>query len=108
MTIRHVVLIAFPDGVTDEFLAALDAGTAALAAAVPEIIGAAWGRDVTGRSDNYGYAMSFDFADREAYERYRVHPAHQEYIRDYMRTVPMSKVRVQFALPRSCQPGRVP
>jgi hypothetical protein len=106
MTIRHVVLIAFPEGVSDEFLAALDAGTAALAGAVPEIIGAAWGRDVTGRHENYGYAMSFDFVDRAAYERYRVHPDHQQYIRDYMRTVTMNKVRVQFALPADAETER--
>jgi hypothetical protein len=99
MTIRYIVLISFPEGANAEFLAGLDAGTAELAEAVPEIVAAAWGRDVTGSDEAFDYALSFDFADRAAYECYRVHPAHRRYIQDYMRSVPMVKVRVQFELP---------
>jgi hypothetical protein len=94
-----VVLIAFPEGVPADFLDTLDTATAALANAVPEILDAAWGRDATGNGDDFGYALSFDFADEAAYERYRIHPAHQQYIRDFMRSVPMEKVRVRFELP---------
>lgn len=98
MTIRHIVLIGFPEGVDPAFLDRLDAATADLAGAVPEVLHAAWGRDISGNDGNAGYAMLFDFADRAAYETYRAHPAHQAYIRDQMRAVPMTKTRLQMAL----------
>jgi hypothetical protein len=96
MTIRHIVLFSFPQGRDASYLRRLEQGLAGLAAAIPEIASASWGEDITGRDDNFDFALVTDFADRKAYERYRVHPAHQKFIQDYMRDPPMKKVRVQF------------
>ena len=96
MTLRHVVLISFPDGPDEAFLRSLDAGMAQLAADVPEILSACWGTDETGTAEHADYVMMFDFTDRAAYQAYRVHPAHQAFIRDYMGAVPMTKTRIQF------------
>jgi hypothetical protein len=96
MTVRHIVLFSFVEGRDNAYLARLSAGLADLTAAVPDIQSASWGEDITGRDDNYDFALVTDFADRDAYQRYRVHPAHQKFIEDYMRHPPMRKVRVQF------------
>ena len=98
MTLRHIVLMSFPDGCDDGFIAQMSDGVADLARAVPDIRSASWGRDVTGKGDNYHYALVLDFADRAAYERYRVHPAHQRFIELFMRGRRIEKVRVQYEL----------
>ena len=97
MTLRHIVLFSFPEGRDADYLARLSAGLEQLAAAVPDIAEATWGADISAAADNFDYALVLDFADIDAYQRYRVHPAHQQFIRDYMRQVPMEKVRVQYS-----------
>lgn len=96
MTIRHLVLFSFPEGRDAAYLEKMQAGLAELAAAVPDIETASWGLDITDESNHYDFALVFDFTDRAAYERYRHHPAHRKFIEDYMRAVPMKKVRVQY------------
>ena len=96
MTVRHIVLFRFTQGRDDSYLSRLEAGLAELAAAIPDIRSTVWGQDITGRDDNFDFALVTDFADRDAYQRYRVHPAHQQFIDDYMRDPPMTKIRVQF------------
>ena len=82
------------------FLARLSAALAELVAAVPDIERASWGEDVSGNAENHDFALVLDFADREAYARYRSHPAHLRFIETQMREVPMRKVRVQYELDR--------
>ena len=72
-------------------------GVAELATAVPDIRSASWGRDVTGKGDNYHYALVLDFADRAAYERYRAIPRISASSKpSCARTI--EKVRVQYEL----------
>jgi hypothetical protein len=96
MTIRHIVLFAFPGGRNATYLKQLDAGLAELVANVPDIAHASWGEDVTGSADNHDFALVMDFADRDAYQRYRTHPAHRHFIETFMRSMPVTKVRAQY------------
>lgn len=96
MTLRHVVLMHFETDADPAYVERLSHGIAALARDVPEIATAFWGADVTDVEDHADYVLMFDFTDRAAYERYRVHEAHKRFIADFMRDVPMRKTRIQF------------
>ena len=102
MSIRQIVLFRFPQGRDDAFLTRLSLGLAELVAVVPEIAEASWGadlgKDIGGNADNFDYALVMDFADGAALGRYKAHPAHLRFIQDYMRAVPMDKVRIQYAV----------
>jgi hypothetical protein len=96
MTVRHIVLFSFPEGRDEDFITRMSAGLQRMVAAVPDIAHATWGTDITEGRDNYDFALVLDFADREAYQGYRDHAAHKQFIEDFMRAVPMKKVRVQY------------
>jgi hypothetical protein len=110
MTIRQIVLFRFPQGRDPTYLAALDAGLAALVADIPDIAGASWGADIGveigGNAGNHDFALVMDFADAAALARYKKHPAHLRFIEDYMRSVPMEKARIQYALAEDGRSGR--
>lgn len=97
MTLRHIVLMRFPDGPDAAFIAAMHQGVEAMLA-IPEVEAGSGGSDVSGKDENYHYAIVLDFADRDAYERYRVHPVHQAFIADFMRGRTIDKVRLQYDL----------
>src|SRR5690242_8235352 len=98
MVLRHIVLMKTPDGADRQFLEPMHVAVAELARAVPEVLASSGGFDASGKGENFDYAIIFDFADAQAYERYRVHPAHQKFIADFMRPNPMEKVRIQLQL----------
>lgn len=98
MTLRHTVLMKFPDGADAAFIAAMHAAVVDLAAAVPEVLASTSGPDASGKAENCDYALVFDFADAAAYERYRVHPAHQAFIAQFMRGRTIDKARIQLQL----------
>ena len=103
MTIRQIVLFAFPEGRDEDYLARLAAGLAELVAAVPDIADASWGPDVGAEiganPDNWHYALVMDFADAAALARYKKHPSHLRFIEAYMRGRTIHKARIQYVLP---------
>jgi hypothetical protein len=96
MTLRHIVLMRFPDGIDEDFVSRMDRAATEMAKAIPEVQASSHGRDVSGNAENWHYAITYDFADKAAYERYRVHPAHKQFIVDYMRGPKIDKVRIQL------------
>jgi Stress responsive A/B Barrel Domain len=96
MTLRQITLFSFPEGPSADYLARMSTGVAEMVRAIPEILDASWGPDVSGNPANFGFALSLDFADRAALDRYKQHAAHQTFIRAYMREIPISKVRTQY------------
>jgi hypothetical protein len=96
VTLRHIVLMSFPDGRDEDFITRMTEGVAAMARAIPDIQAATCGPDVSGQDENYDYALVLDFTDRAAYGRYRVHAAHQAFIAAFMRGRTIEKVRVQY------------
>jgi hypothetical protein len=98
MTLRHIVLMHFPDGPDPDYLAAMDAGVREMIADIPDVAAGSGGADTTGNCDNHHYAIVLDFPDRAAYERYRVHPVHQRFIADFMKGRAITKARLQYEI----------
>jgi hypothetical protein len=96
MTLRQITLFSFPEGASPEYLARMSAGLAEMVRAIPEIVDASWGPDVSGNPANFGFALSLDFADRAALDRYKQHAAHRAFIAAFMREIPITKVRTQY------------
>ena len=96
MTLRQITLFSFPDGVSTDYIARMSAGLAQMVASIPEILDASWGVDVSGNPANFGFALSLDFADRAALDRYKQHEAHRAFIQAYMREIAIDKVRTQY------------
>lgn len=101
MTLRHIVLMRFPEDIDKAWLARMHAAVDGMARAIPEVEASTGGYDVGANPDNWHYAIIFDFVDTAAYERYRVHPAHKKFIADYMRGPKIDKARIQLTLPRT-------
>ncbi|QKW07734.1 Dabb family protein [Streptomyces sp. NA04227] len=78
MGIRHVVLFKFKDGVTwaDPRAKAAEAATREHPRHIPEIGHWQCGRNVAQRAIAHDFALTGDFADRDAVARYLVHPDH--------------------------------
>ena len=101
MPIRHAVLFRFTDEVTDDQIQAL----AAVLSTMPEETGAVDGdRYQHGPAlglnpGSWDYAVVAEFADANAYESYRDHPAHQSLIRELVTPITAERASVQFELP---------
>lgn len=70
----------FNDGVTDEQIAELERGLAALPQSIREIKEYVFGRDVIRSERSYDFALVSAFQDLEALQRYQVHPEHQKVV----------------------------
>jgi hypothetical protein len=77
--IHHVVLMQFPEGLSDEDERSLFQQIHTW----PETIGLfdrlRIGKNTSELHRGYGYSLFIEFADQEAYDRYRPHPAHRTF-----------------------------
>lgn len=76
--IKHVVFMKFRSGIDGEKLAELEKRLATLPAAIPEIRGYEFGRDILKTERSYDFALVSAFEDVDAMKRYQVHPNHVE------------------------------
>jgi len=74
--LKHVVFMKFKPGTTDAQIADLKKSLDALSAIISEIRGFQCGRDVVRSERSYDFALTSDFDDLEAMQRYQVHPNH--------------------------------
>ncbi|MFJ9646211.1 Dabb family protein (plasmid) [Streptomyces sp. HUAS TT3] len=76
--IRHTVLFRFKPGIdwSDPRAGAAEAATAGHPDRIEEILGWEYGRNLTDRPVAYDFALIGTFADREAVDRYLIHPDH--------------------------------
>ena len=101
MTIRHAVLFRFTDDATDAQVEALAAGLSTM----PTETGAVDPTDYEHgpalglNPGSWDYAVVGTFADANAYEAYRDHPAHQSLIRELVTPITAERASVQFELP---------
>ncbi|MDZ7679174.1 MAG: Dabb family protein [Acidimicrobiales bacterium] len=95
--IRHCVTFRFVDGATDEAIAAFEAGLSALPAAIDDIKGYWYGRDLGLRDTNADFAVIADFADEAGYRTYAGHTAHRAVIRDLADPIVAERNAVQFS-----------
>jgi len=76
--IRHLIFFKFKPETTENDIKAIEAGLAALPAAIPEIESFEFGRDLVHAERSYDFALVSLFKDLDSLKRYQLHPAHQE------------------------------
>jgi stress responsive alpha/beta barrel protein len=78
--IRHIVLIKFQSGVTEETIADLFGELCAIQKLVPGVLAITAGRSESPEKIERGYMHGFvaDFQDWDTLEVYQSHPAHKE------------------------------
>lgn len=83
---RHLVLFAFKPDTSEDTRRAIEAASAALPEAIPQIRAFEWGTDITAgeRAQGYTHCMLFTFAQAEDIPLYRDHPAHQAFMKSAM------------------------
>ncbi|SMC19079.1 Stress responsive A/B Barrel Domain [Desulfacinum hydrothermale DSM 13146] len=74
--IKHVVLLKFKPGVTEEDVESLEKGLDALPGAIPEILSYDFGRDIVRSERSFDFGLVSSFKDLESLKRYQVHPEH--------------------------------
>lgn len=89
-------MFVFVPDVTEEQIAAVGFGLAALPDLIPGIEAFQFGPDAGLNDGNHHYAVIADFASIEAYLTYRDHPAHQAVLDDLIRPILASRAAVQF------------
>ncbi len=78
MSVQHLVLLKFNDGVTPARIATHLAALASLRDRVPGVTGLSIGANFSERSRGYTHALVVTLADRAALAAYGPHPAHME------------------------------
>lgn len=75
--LKHVVFMKFKPGTTEADITDLKKSLDALSGIISEIKGFQCGRDVVRSERSFDFALTSDFDDLEAMQRYQVHPSHQ-------------------------------
>ena len=101
MPIRHAVLFRFTDDATDAQIAALGDGLSRMPSATGAVEPDKYqhGRALGLNAGSWDYAVVGEFADADAYARYRDHPDHRALIRDLVVPITAERASVQFELP---------
>jgi Stress responsive A/B Barrel Domain len=93
---RHVVLLTWQDGTTQEQEDAVSTALATLPPLMRGLRGYSFGSDERLAEGNAGFAIVADFDDRDAYLAYRDHPVHQEVMKTAIRPILKSRMAAQF------------
>lgn len=95
--IKHIVLLKFKAGVTDNSINELGKAMAGLPGKIPEIKEYQFGRAIVSSKRSYDFALVSTFDDLAAMKRYEVHPVHPPVIAKVME-LSESIVAVDFEL----------
>ncbi|GAB3204773.1 Dabb family protein [Marinactinospora thermotolerans] len=98
MTIRHIALFRWAQGVTPEQIASVEEGLSRLPAAIPQLLSYSYGADLGLGAGNHDFAVVADLADDEAFRVYRDHPEHQAVLA-VVTPLLADRAAVQFTLP---------
>ncbi len=93
--LTHVVLFKFKSGTTEDKIQQLVTGLGELPGIIDEIREFRFGRDVVKSERSYDLGLVSSFDDREALQRYQVHPDHQKVVA-HVKTIASSVVAVDF------------
>jgi hypothetical protein len=74
--LKHVVFMKFKQDVTDNEIADLEKSLGALPAAIQEIKGYDFGRDVLHTERSYDFALVSTFENLDTMKKYQIHPDH--------------------------------
>jgi hypothetical protein len=94
--LRHVALLTWVDGATEEQVAAVTAGLRALEDRVPGLRGYRVGPDLGLAPGNHQYAIVADFDSIEDFLTYRDHPAHRAVLAERIRPILATRAAVQY------------
>jgi hypothetical protein len=92
---RHVVMIRWTDGATEEQKQAVRDGLTRLPEDIPEIRSYRFGDDAGLTPDNFDIVVVADFDSQYDYLVYRDHPVHQKLIDDHIRPITAARAAVQ-------------
>ena len=95
-TFRHVMLMQFKDGATEEQIEAALEGLATMPDKVPGILRYEFGLDLKLLEGNPGLALVADFASEEDWRAYQVHPDHQALVESAIAPIKGEMTRVQY------------
>lgn len=98
MPVRHVAMFRFSDGVDSSRVGDLEARLAVLPSQVPELEAYAFGPDLGLSDGTWDFVVVADVADADAYERYRVHPAHVDVVENHLGPIIAERAAVQIEL----------
>lgn len=93
--LKHVVFMKFKSDAAEADIVDLEQSLAALPAAIPEIKGYEFGRDMLHSERSYDFALVSAFEDMEALQRYQVNANHVVVI-DKVRALCESILAVDF------------
>ncbi|MBN2474768.1 MAG: Dabb family protein [Pirellulales bacterium] len=84
--LRHVVLLKYKDGTSEQQVKALENSFRELPSKIPTIIGFEWGTNNSpeGRADGFTDCFLVTFKDAEGRAVYLPHPAHKAFVEELM------------------------
>lgn len=94
--IRHAAIFRFKEGVTDETVAAIDAGLATLPDILPEIVSFHSGRNIEITDGAWDYGVVAEFSTRSDYLTYAANPEHLDMIKNLIGPHIAEAARIQF------------
>jgi hypothetical protein len=97
--VRHVVLLTFVDGTSDEEIAAIADALRELPSKIPSLRSYVVGTDLGLAEDNADLVVVADVDDVDGFHAYRDHPEHQRVLQEMIRPILASRVAAQHELP---------
>ncbi len=94
--LTHVALFTWKPGTTDQQIADLSAGLAALPGLIPGIKGYRFGPDAGVAQGNVDFGVVADFDSADGYRAYAAHPAHREVIERLIQPIRDRRTGLQF------------
>lgn len=84
MSILHVAIFRWNDGVTDQQIDAFTDALIALRAKMPMLLSYRFGRDLGLRDGNFAYGVVAELESADMVDEYLDHALHQEFVRDFV------------------------
>lgn len=97
--IRHVALLTFVDGATEEQVRAIEDALATLPARLPQLRAYAIGRDLGINAGNASFAVVAEFANIDDYVAYRDDPEHRRIIAELISPILAARTGAQYDVP---------
>jgi Stress responsive A/B Barrel Domain len=97
--IRHVALLTFVDGATEEQVRAIEEALSTLPARLPQLRAYAIGRDLGINAGNASFAVVAEFANIDDYVAYRDDAEHRRIIAELISPILAARTGAQYDVP---------
>ncbi len=94
--VTHIVIFFWKPGVTQAEVDAFGQAMSRMAAELGDLAAIRHGQDLAFREGNGDYALVGMFSDKEAWSTYQAHPAHKEFVRDFVTPIMAARTTIQF------------